>query len=217
MNLLKRLIILLALTLATGTAVTFVAPDTASASTAGCQFRQAGSARPIVKSKRSTYRKAKQWIYGDSITWQSYRNLTKTLPGRQAVDAVWGRNTASAVNALARDVRRNRKHLPKVVVMAVGTNDKQDVANFRRQVVRARGLLPKSVRLVWVNAYFEPATSYNQLGQALQSVRGVGVVSWAAVNRAHRVDGHSTLLYDGVHVTLMGCVLRNQAIKRALR
>lgn len=184
-------------------------------SASGCRFR--GVQRPApVKSQPKAYRKARTWIYGDSLTWQTYPNLRNTLKGREAVDAYWGRNTSSAVEALRRDVVRNRKHLPKVVIMATGTNDLQDLNAFRRQVVRTRAMLPKKVRVVWVNTYFDTATSFNAVNRAVRSVPRVQVVNWSAVNVGQRVDGKSRLLYDGVHVTERGCILRNQAIKRAV-
>lgn len=209
----RRLIIILALAVAAG--LTFAPTVEAAPSAAGCQFR--GEQRPAaVKSPRSSYRKARQWIYGDSITWQTYKNLRKTLPGRQAVDAYWGRNTASAVEALRQDLNRTRKR-PKAVVMATGTNDLTNMNEFRRQVIRARAMLPKRVKLVWVNVYVDTTPEYNAVNRVLHSVDGVGVVSWSAQNVRYRVDGKSTLLYDGVHVNRLGCVVRNQAIKSALR
>jgi hypothetical protein len=210
----KRLIILLALVVAAGSIL--AAPTADAAAAAGCRFRGAQKPPPV-KSTPTAYRKSKQWIYGDSITWQTYRNLQATLPGRQAVDAYWGRNTANAVEALRKDIRRHRKDLPRVVIMATGTNDVQDLNTFRRQVIRARAMLPRRVKLVWVNTYFDTSTSYNSVNRALRSVDGVRVVSWSAQNVRYRVDGRSTLLYDGVHVNRAGCVVRNQAIKRAVR
>jgi lysophospholipase L1-like esterase len=211
----KRLLILLALAVAACSFLVATPPTAEAATSTGCQFRNAGPP-PRVKSTPRAFRKSKTWIYGDSITWQSYRNLQKTLKGREAVDAYWGRNTTSAVNALRADIIRHRKY-PKVVIMATGTNDLQDLNEFRRQVIRARHMLPKRVKLVWVNTYFDTADSYNAVNRALRSVPRVTVVNWSAVNVGHRVDGRSTLLYDGVHVTRLGCVLRNQAIKRAIR
>src|SRR5690606_32306059 len=61
------------------------------------------TARPISKSSPRTFARADLWVYGDSISWQSRRHLRKSLPVRTAVDAHWGRNSRSAVDALLAD------------------------------------------------------------------------------------------------------------------
>lgn len=166
-----------------------------------------------VKSGRWQYRHADVWLYGDSITFQTYRDLRARTSSRIAVDAWWGRSTASAVTALGRDVHRfGRRRLPDVVVMATGTNDLGNLDNFARQVRLARAVLPRRVRLVWVNVYVTTTTAYNAAGRILSDVPGVRVIGWARAN----LNASTPLLVDGIHVNGAGCAARNRLIRRAI-
>ncbi|GAA2090639.1 hypothetical protein IDH50_14845 [Aeromicrobium tamlense] len=172
------------------------------------------TARPMSKSAPATYRRAGAWTYGDSITFQSRQHLRRIVTVRTAVDAHWGRDTESAVDALAADVRRHGA--PPVVVMAVGTNDLKDVRAFRAQVVRTRQLLPRRTRLVWVDVYADAVTGHDAANRALRSVRGIEVLEWSRQNTRRLRDGRSRLLGDGIHVNARGCEIRNDLIGTAL-
>ena len=173
------------------------------------------------KSDRAEYRKADTWVYGDSITYQTRDHLRRVVKGREAIDAVWGRNTQSAVDALAADLRKNRKHHPDVIVMATGTNDLGNVRKFKRQAVRARNLTRRAgIRLVWVNTYVDTNIyshgNDRKANRILRNLKGVKDVKWSASNKSSRTHGRSTLLYDGIHVNGAGCTERNRLIGKAL-
>ncbi len=166
---------------------------------------------PAFKSTNKTYRHADTWLYGDSITYQSWRYL-RPLDGGLAVDAVWGRQTSSAVTNLGRDVHRFPTHLPRTVVIATGTNDLYQLDTFRKQVALARAVLPTKVRLLWVNVYVETTTTYNLADRILGEQAGVRPLLWSRTN----LSSDHSLLKDGIHVTNEGCDLRNALIRRAI-
>ena len=172
------------------------------------------TARPMSKSAPATYRRAVAWTYGDSITFQSRQHLRRVVTVRTAVDAHWGRDTKSAVDALAADVRRHGA--PPVVVMAVGTNDLSNVSALRAQVSRARQLLPRRTRLVWVDVYADAVRGHDAANRAIRSVRGIEILGWSRQNTRRLRDGRSRLLGDGIHVNARGCEIRNDLISTAL-
>jgi hypothetical protein len=177
-----------------------------SASASSCTPATKGApARSSVKA----FRHADVWLYGDSITYQTYADLRHRSARRIAVDAWWGRRTAPTVVSLGNDVHRFAEHLPKVVIMATGTNDLTDPAGFAHQVQLARAVLPASVKLIWVNMYADTTPAWNTADRILSGVDGVRVVSWSRANLASQVDGHSSLLLDGVHVNSAGCLAHN--------
>lgn len=169
------------------------------------------------KSADQTYRHSDVWLYGDSITYQTWRNLRQITPNHKiAVDAWWGRNTHSALWALRRDARRFPHRLPHTVVMAVGTNDLYQIDVLTREVAETRAALPRRVRIVWVNTYVETTENYNIADRMLWQAHGIHVASWSGVNLPVLVDRRSPLLYDGIHVTAAGCDARNRLIRSAL-
>lgn len=195
-------------------ATTLLVPVPASATPAGCTTRDRGMP---ARSTAKWWGRSQVWLYGDSITYQTYDHLRSISDARIGVDAWWGRTTDRAVAVLGNDVHRFR-HLPKVVVMASGTNDLDDLPALYREMRMARAVLPKKVQLIWVNLYVDTTQSYNAADRMMSSVPGIRVLSWAAVNRDHRrEDGTSTLLLDGIHVNPSGCVARNEMIARAIR
>jgi len=105
---------------------------------------------------------------------------------------------------------------PAVVVMAAGTNDLQDVPAFRAQVVRARAMLPRSTRLLWVDVYVEISRKHYAANRAIRSVRGVEPLGWSRTNARSLRDGRSRLLSDGVHINARGCEMRNELIVAAV-
>lgn len=164
------------------------------------------------KSGPNTYARTNVWTYGDSITYQSRNHLKAAF--RTAVDAHWGRNAKAAVDALDTDLRAHRA--PAIVVMAVGTNDLQNIPELRRQVVRARKMLPRKTRLLWVNVYVDTSGKFYAANRAIKSVRGVKPLSWTRVNREKMRDGRSLLLNDGIHVNSLGCRKRTELIRKAV-
>lgn len=191
---------------------TFGRPKAVKTAPVGHCKPQARSSRPVSKSLPRTYRKASTWIYGDSITWQSRTHLKRTLPGREAVDAHWGRNTQHGVNALLKDLRRYGA--PKTVVIALGTNDMVNVPAFEVQVARVIRILPRKTRIVWVNTYSDANPAYNAINRVIRAHSPrVTPVSWASRNAP---VGDSPLLMDGLHVNGQGCDVRNNLIRKAV-
>lgn len=165
---------------------------------AGCGLDgRAPEGRP---ARPAAMRTADVLVYGDSITAQVADRLAAALP-EAAVDAWSGRRSADAVGALVADLRG--RPAPRVVVMAVGTNDTRfptEVGLLARQV---RAQLPEDVRLLWVTAYAEPWPGWQDVNAGVAAVRGVERVGWAERNLAARAGrGGSPLLSDGVH---LGC------------
>lgn len=191
---------LLLLTLVVGVLAAGV--PVASSATSGCTVpgRKLGRATTYRSPNITT---APVVLYGDSISYQGYRSLQRLLPG-VGVDAWWGRATTPTVDALARDVRRHR---PRTVIMAIGTNDRTTPQQFLLQVRRARALLPATTRLLWVAVYVEPTPEWLGIDAQLAAVQGVQVVDWVDVNRRARGTAlHSPLLSDGIHLTCAGTV-----------
>lgn len=187
----------------------------APANAAGCTPSERGMP---ARSSAQWWRKADVWMYGDSITYQTYRNLRAHSSARIGVDAWWGRTTDRAVAVLGNDVHRFPKRLPKVVVMAQGTNDLDDLPSLAREVRLARAVLPARVKLVWVNLYVDTTDAYNAADRIISSVPGVRVVSWSRANLSRmNADGTSSLLLDGIHVNGAGCEIRNKMISHAIR
>lgn len=188
-----------------------VAAPSAQAATACNPVVPSGVSKTPIKSSRWAYRHAHAWVYGDSITYQTWANLHSTTQ-HLAVDAWWGRSTASGVLALGKDVHHFPRHLPDVVVMATGTNDLSNLPAFAHQVALARAVLPKRVRLVWVNVYVTTTPTYNGADRILADAPGVGVLRWSALN----LSSSTPLLVDGIHVNAQGCDARNALIRNAL-
>lgn len=170
------------------------------AAEAGCGL---GTRHKGVTAYRSSdIRTASVVLYGDSITYQVTERLRIRHP-EIAVDAFWGRSAQSGVEALARDTFDNPA--PEVVVMAVGTNDTREPSVVGDQVRFARGILPRSTRLLWVNTYVESRPGSDEVNRQIALVPGVEVVDWSARNL--RARGHaerSPLLSDGVHLSCGG-------------
>lgn len=162
------------------------------------------------KSKPKTYRTSPVWLYGDSITFQTKKHLRATSKKRIAIDAWWGRDTQSAIDALKNDIKQNRRNLPETVVMAVGTNDLSNLPTFRSKVKKVRKMLPRSTRIIWVNVYVKNGAPYRKANDVLRTARGIKAISWVKQNKGR------SLLPDTVHVNNRGCELRNKLINRYL-
>lgn len=152
-------------------------------------------------------------LYGDSITYQAWRGLARVRTGL-AVDAFWGRATHPTVTALAHDAA---VHTPKVVVLAIGTNDIPQPAGLVLEVQRARALLPASVRLLWVNTYVDTTPGWVGVDLQVAAIPGVEVVDWASTNlRARGTATTSPLLSDGIHLTCEGAKAWVDLVNRAI-
>lgn len=176
-------------------------PVSAAASTDGCM----PVVRGVFKSQPIAYRKADVWVYGDSLTYQSYQNLGVR---RVATDAYFGRSTSMAVDHLAADMAAYR-HNPKIVVMAVGTNDREQPDVFAAQVRRALSLIPRKVRVIWVNVYAEIGAPWGPINAVLYQRPRIRPVYWAAARRPE-------YFIDGIHLTRWGCLARNALIRKSL-
>lgn len=148
-------------------------------------------------------------VYGDSLTFQS-RDL---LPSTWGYDAKWGRRTAETVQVLLHDMHARRTP-PRVVVMAIGTNDIRKPRAMEHLVHLTRRLVPRSTVIVWVNTYVRPSPGWAGLNRVLASVSGVHVADWARVNvRA----SHGDLLDGGgVHTTCRGAHARTNLMVRTV-
>jgi len=157
------------------------------------------------KSIPSAYRTATTWVYGDSITYQTYAALGIDSV---AVDAYWGRTTKHGVKAVISDLRRYQ-HRPKSVVIALGTNDRHNRASFAAQVRRVIKVVPRRVRLIWVNVYSTEGTTWESLNRVLDRKKRLNVVRWAE-------NQQPDYLLDSIHVVAAGCTARNALIRKAL-
>ena len=144
---------------------------------------------------------ASTWIYGDSITYQVWRQAEQRFPGA-SVDAYWGRRTTDVLDRIRQDVPR---HTPKTVVVATGTNDRRNPREFGGDVARIRKWLPAKTRLIWVLVYVDTSPNWQEVDARVLSAARVEVVDWVTPNlRARGKSAHSYLLYDGVHMSCEG-------------
>ncbi|MDP9183710.1 MAG: hypothetical protein M3P04_13155, partial [Actinomycetota bacterium] len=151
-------------------------------------------------------------LYGDSITFQVWKRLVERDPDL-GMDAFWGRWTHATVDAVLADAARST---PKMVVLAIGTNDTRDPSDMAVEVRRAREALPASTRLLWVNTYVETNNGWANVDAAIASTPGVEVVDWAWENlRAKGAADSSPLLADGVHLSCSGADVWVDLIQRA--
>lgn len=142
-------------------------------------------------------------MYGDSITYQMARRLGIRHPD-VGLDAYWGRPTLHGVETLARDMFKDDQ-APDVVIMAVGTNDTGHPESVGSLVRYTRDLLPRTTRLLWVNAYTESRPGWDKVNMQISGVPQVEVIDWAARNLRERGrGGQSALLQDGVHLSCKG-------------
>lgn len=179
---------------------------------AGCALgtRQDG----VTAYRSATMRSASVVVYGDSISYQVTHRLRTRHP-ELGVDAYWGRPTLDGVEALAKDTFN--QEAPDVVVMAVGTNDTQRPDSVGALVRYARGILPSTTRLLWLNTYVESRSGWEQVNRQIASVPGVEVVDWATRNlRAKGRGDGSPLLYDGVHLSCSGADAWLRLVEAAL-
>jgi lysophospholipase L1-like esterase len=173
----------------------------------------------LVRSSPAGFAKATTWLYGDSLTVQMWRNLH--LRNGLAVDAKWGRSSAPTVDKLMVDLHRALaiKRMPRVVVLAVGSNDFGTPAALRAAIARVRhAATVQNFRLVWVNTYNEarnpvPTNRIIAAGGPL-----LHVANWYALCAAHRrpSTGRSPWLVDGLHVNIVGAQQRANLIQRAM-
>lgn len=199
-----------ALLVVLGLALTAVSSSPASA---GCGL---GSTGPTVRAFRSpTMRSAAVLVYGDSITFSVARRFTALHP-EVAVDAWGGRRTLDAAETLARDLVD--RPAPRVVVMAMGTNDTHAAGDVGALARHVRTALPASTRLLWLTTYAEPWQGWEEVNAQLTGVPGVELVDWAAVNRGARgTAARSPLLTDGVHLACSGADAWLRLVGEALR
>jgi hypothetical protein len=190
--------------LALAASVLAVTPTAASASAPCLLPEDAIGAARYVRSSAATFHTARTYLYGDSITVQSWAGL---LDLGLAVDGRWGRTVTTAVDLLVADADLRS---PAVVVLAAGTNDLNYPYQVRRQVQRARIVLPPTTRLVWVDVYRSgyPAESA-YLNDYVAGLAGVEYVAWSSIAAT---PGY---LIDGTHLTCpKGADMRNGLIRR---
>jgi lysophospholipase L1-like esterase len=151
-------------------------------------------------------------VYGDSITAQAWH----LLPSSWGYDAHWGRRTSEAVSVLLADLRA-RSAPPRVVIMAIGTNDIRGPRVVEPLVRLTRRVLPRSTRLIWVNTFITPNPRWARVNRSISDVTGVEVADWARMNTAM---GHArgSLLLDrtGVHTNCRGAHARVTLLRNAV-
>jgi lysophospholipase L1-like esterase len=173
----------------------------------------------LVRSSPAGFAHATTWLYGDSLTVQMRRNLY--LKNGLAVDAKWGRSSAPTVDKFMVDLHHAKviKRMPRVVVMAVGSNDFGTPAALSAAIARVRHASTiANFRLVWVNTYNEkrnpvPTNRVISSGGPL-----LHVANWHALSAAHRSPstGRSPWLVDGLHLNLSGAQQRANLLQRAM-
>lgn len=139
-------------------------------------------------------------VVGDSLIVgaRDYGNLAGRLAARgcgvTAIDATVGRPAAAGADVVERWARQGR--MPRIVVVALGTNDCNTAAFTRaaQRITAAAGGRP----VVWVNTY--RAGCDRHINPVISSLGGAWVLdhhSWVAANRG-------VLSRDGVHLTAAG-------------
>ena len=161
----------------------------------------------------ATFRAASVWVYGDSITYFDYPELRTRFAGqglRSAVDAEYGIRTKPAVDRLEQRIAYLHR-APRVLVMALGTNDTDDPSVIPAQMERVARLVPSTTTVVWVNVWkrsWNIAASYQARDVAGTADVNQDVAAFVAAHRNFRVaDWWSALnrsnprvyLSDGVH------------------
>jgi hypothetical protein len=176
---------------------------------------------PVPRSAPRTFRTADVWLYGDSITAQSWRNLRPA--GGLAVDAKGGRKSQEAVALLLRDLASFR-HKPTVVVMAVGSNDWRDPTRLARSINQVHtAQLVYRFKIVWVNVYNEngrtnPALDPAPLNANIARAGSFATIAdWNAYARTNVVKHRrSPWLVDGIHLNRAGAFARTNLILTAI-
>jgi lysophospholipase L1-like esterase len=173
----------------------------------------------LVRSSPAGFARATTWLYGDSLTVQMHRNLW--LKNGLAVDAKWGRSSAPTVDKFMVDLRRATiiKRVPRVVVMAVGSNDFNTPAALSTAIARVRHASTiRNFRLIWVNTYNDvrnpvPTNRVIAAGGPL-----LHIADWYRLCAAYRrpATGLSPWLVDGLHVNLLGAQQRANLLQRAM-
>lgn len=109
-------------------------------------------------SPEADWTNADAWMFGDSITYGGRPQLTTRViaaGGTIAYDAWSARPATPAVDALEDRMNYPGYNKPKVVIMAVGTNDFIDPTLVTAQVQRAKAICAAAgVELVWVDTFF---------------------------------------------------------------
>jgi hypothetical protein len=171
----------------------------------------------LVRSSAATFATAGTWVYGDSITVQTWQNLHPY--GGLAVDAKWGRTAGATVDQLMSDLRTVPR-IPRTVVVAAGTNDFLTHADLTYAVARARHQSQAlHYRLIWVNVYVDTRPDAWELNHIITAGGpDVHVMDWAGMLTAHLDPaGTSPALRDGIHVNETGAVWRNNLLMRAVQ
>lgn len=173
---------------------------------------------------------ASVWLYGDSITNQTYTGLASPLAAQgvtTAVDAWSGRPTGPTVDQLLADLAQHPA--PQTVIMAVGSNDFRRPQMVREQIERAKAAVSEhsGTRLVWVNVYVVRAGKTERVRrmdrsgtvQVNREIRAAipqaDVVDWYGFIRRRRWVT-TVYLRDGVHTTAAGGLARNALILRTI-
>lgn len=173
----------------------------------------------LVRSAPAGFATSTTWLYGDSLTVQMWRNLH--LRNGLAVDAKWGRASAPTADKFMVDLRHAvaTRTVPRVVVMAVGSNDFNTPAALSSAIARVRHASTiRNFRLIWVNTYNDvrypvPTNRVIAAGGPL-----LHVADWYRLCATHRrpSTGLSPWLEDGLHLNLVGAQARANLLQNAM-
>ena len=174
-------------------------PATAHAGCGGVKF--AASKRNLVKGPEPL-------AIGDSVMLLAVNPLARA---GFTTNARGCRQWAEGHRMLQRRKRRHR--LPRLVVMALGTN----WYIRRREIGRTRRLLGPRRTLAIVTPR-EPGGSYSGDAQVIRAAGRahpgeINVIDWARFSRGHG----SWFGPDGIHLTYTGVTMYKRCIKRSLR
>lgn len=173
----------------------------------------------LVRTSATGFAKATTWLYGDSLTVQMWRNLH--LKTGLAVDAKWGRSSSPTVDKFMVDLRRASaiRRMPRVVVMAVGSNDFNTPTALSTAISRVRhASTVRNFRLIWVNTYNEkrnPVPTNRVIGAGGPLLH---IANWHGLCLKYRSPstGLSPWLVDGLHINLTGAQARTNLLQRAM-
>jgi hypothetical protein len=167
----------------------------------------AGAGVPAQVGPRPVY------VVGDSVMLGAETAVVAALaPVPVTVDAQQSRSLLGAVSLL----QQHRPEMGDVVVVALGTNDGTDPAEFARRVDLVMGALQGLPHVLWVNQrVFAPGRA--QLDAELTAASGrypnLRVLDWNAV-----VDANpATVGPDGIHLTDAGKAAMANLVAGAVR
>lgn len=174
--------------------------------------RNTGKAKSnsVVKHvKKVNIKKLSVVLIGDSVSLGAKPALEKTFP-KMIVNSKEGRQFAEAASLI--NQLKSQNQLPKVVIIALGTNGPFTQASGQDLINN----IGKGHQIYWVNAYGTHLAWQDQVNQTIQKLvlknNNVRLIDWAGY-----VKTRTNLLYDdGIHLKADGQAAYANLIKHAL-